>query len=596
MSILGIELSPNVVGLSILLTALALGNQEAFAQTTRHESQRLAAAQAGQTYKLNIPSKSLLAALADFTAATGTQVVRADAEALTGQSQPVSGTFSAVEALKLLLGDTGLTYRFTTASTVTLERVAPPAPKPARDLKQLTAPEPQPEPAITLPQVTVQDTRDKGYVATQSSVGTKTDTPLIETPQSIAVVTREEMDARNVQTDAEALLYTAGVWAQPFGGRQNLQNPFFYMRGFESAFGGSYVDGLVSPVNYRYEPYGLERVEILRGPTSALYGQSDPGGLINRESKRPTTEPLREIQFQGGNYNRLQGAVDLSGPIDSEGQFLYRLTTVYRNSDAAVKYHFDQTLPDDRAYVAPALTWRPSPNTSLTLLGSYLRDNAVQENSFLAPDFHLTHIRLSQRNFDDFNYHQYALGYLFEHRFSSAWTFTQKLRFADLKYDYLSLGQDTLLDDGHTVSRFADGFLQKRNDLTLDNQLQVKFATGPVDHRALFGLDYQNLKETVGFIFGEAPNLDTLNPDYHQQIETPEPYLKLASRSSTVGLYFQDQLKFYERWVLTVGGRYDWNRGQVEDKLFGGTIKTRLRQETANLLTGRALLISQILV
>ena len=126
-----------------------------------------------------------------------------------------------------------------------------------------------------------------GFVPSRSTSGTKTDTPILEVPQSVSVVTRAELDARGVQTDAEALTYTPGVLAQPFGGAQHQQNPFFYIRGFPSAFGGSYVDGLVSYVNYRYEPYGYERYDVLRGPNSTLYGQSDPGGLVNRVSKLP---------------------------------------------------------------------------------------------------------------------------------------------------------------------------------------------------------------------------------------------------------------------------------------------------------------------
>ena len=124
-------------------------------------------------------------------------------------------------------------------------------------------------------------------------------------PQSISVVTRDELTNRNVQTDPQALFYTPGIWSQPFGGNQNLNNPFFVIRGFQSAFGGSYVDSLVSSVNYHYEPFGIERYDILRGPSSSLYGQADPGGLVNRISKRPTEripgrDAARDRQFRPG--------------------------------------------------------------------------------------------------------------------------------------------------------------------------------------------------------------------------------------------------------------------------------------------------------
>src|SRR5262249_17928345 len=204
----------------------------------------------------DIPAQPLSGALRAFGQQSDLQVT-ADAALVQGLSgSRVQGRMSPRAALRALLAGTGLGAEISNDRTVLLTK--------------------NPEGAVRLDPIGVEGAAEpqnalqspQGFVATQSSIATKTDTPLLETPQSISVVTRDEMDIRNAQSDAQVLLYTPGVWAQPFAGDQNQSNPFYYIRGFSSAFGGSYVDGLVSPVNYRYEPFGLERVDIFRGPTS----------------------------------------------------------------------------------------------------------------------------------------------------------------------------------------------------------------------------------------------------------------------------------------------------------------------------------------
>jgi len=418
---------------------------------------------------------------------------------------------------------------------------------------------------VTLPTVKVTSTREGlytpnyGFVATQTATGTKTDTPLVEVPQSISVVTRGQLDARNAETDSEALLYTPGVFAQPFGSSFDQLNPFYYIRGFPTAAGGSYVDYLASPVNYRYEPYGIDRYDILRGPTSVLYGQSDPGGLINRTTKRPLAKRAHELRLQAGSYDWKTVAGDTTGPVDQDGKLLYRFTFLYRDANNTADFDLGPTLPDNRLYIAPAVTWKLAPDTSFTLLGSVLADDAGQAASYITSDYVVTHISTNRPGMSNVNYKQHYIGYEFEHKFDNTLTFRQRFRHSYMDFDTISLGQWAVGDP----YLFGSGFSENRSDFVLDNNLQKLLITGPIRHTILLGFDYQHLWDKVQFKynFDDYVLFDPFNPDYS--------YLRFPLRvedeqnitSNLYGLYFQDQMNIYERWVLTLGGRFDWARG-----------------------------------
>ena len=163
--------------------------------------------------------------------------------------------------------------------------------------------------------------RFDGYVATRSGTGTKTDTPLIETPQSITVVGANEINIRKAQSLAELLSYSASIL------QRNGQDPTsdgLIIRGFASGArdGSMYRDGkryLVNGFDGTQEPFGVERVEVLKGAASLLYGASAPGGIINSVSKRPTTESINEIGLDLGSFNRKQLTADFAGALTDDG-------------------------------------------------------------------------------------------------------------------------------------------------------------------------------------------------------------------------------------------------------------------------------------
>ena len=224
----------------------------------------------------------------------------------------------------------------------------------------------------------------KGIVATRSATGTKTDTPLIETPQSISVITADRVQQQAATSVSDALGYTAGVRANVYG--VDTRFDWLSIRGFDAYLPGFFIDGMLARNNntwavWKVEPYGAERIEVLKGPPSVLYGQANVGGMVNVISKRPLDEPLNEVQVRVGNNKRFEGMFDFSGPATKDGTLLYRLTGVVLDTDTEVDF-----TSQERVYVAPAITWRPNSRTSLTLLGQYLKEDDVPNNRFLPPE------------------------------------------------------------------------------------------------------------------------------------------------------------------------------------------------------------------
>lgn len=426
-------------------------------------------------------------------------------------------------------------------------------------------------------EVSVTDPVD-GYVVNESLSGSKTDTPLIEVPQSISVINRDEFVARAAQSITQAVAYTPGVVSGMFG--PSTRDDYFNLRGFE---GTQYLDGtrLMNSSNsyaqLRVDPYGMERIEILRGPSSVLYGQNAPGGLVNMMSKRPTDTPFHEIQFLGGSFDRVQGSIDLSGPVAERDDLLYRLVALGRDSDTQVDY-----VEDDRYFVAPSFTWKPGDATSFTFLSHYQKDETGSAMQFMPyqgsvlgnPNGKIpTNRFLGEPGFDGYEREQFAVGYALEHRFNKVLKARQNLRYAHVEselkgvFPYNSSG---FLDDNFRLIDRDVSFYQDQTDtFTLDNQLQADFATGSVQHTFLSGVDFRHFTggRQNGSVWGAATNFDVFAPVYGQPFDdvmggsstfsTPNISQRFDQELDQVGFYGQDQLK-WKQWIATVGVRKDW--------------------------------------
>lgn len=419
-----------------------------------------------------------------------------------------------------------------------------------------------------------------GYVAKHNLSATKTNTPIIETPQSLSVVTSDELEDRQAETLSQALSYTPGFTSQPTS--FNRTSDRFRIRGFdvESATGGSLRDGLRLQNNSYdgvQEPYGLERVEVIRGAASVLYGQLSPGGMVNGISKRPTQQPLRELNLQVGSNDRKQLSADFSGPLAGSDTLSYRLTMLSRNSDTQQDH-----INDDKLYIAPALTWRPNEDTSLTLLSFYQKSDTrfsaplpyqmvegVGDGAFKIgrSDF------IGEPDYDDMNGEMSAIGYEFEHNFDEHTRISHKLRYyeADVKWNYLQIQpSDAAVNfsasTGTLLRRYSDRHERSRG-VASDTNVESKWNFGPVDYTLLVGLDGYDTSYDSHNFRASAPALDLTTYDYGQPVVVNrDPSRDRGSQIDTLqkGIYLQNQFKFGDKWVLLVGGRHDWADQQQE--------------------------------
>ncbi len=435
------------------------------------------------------------------------------------------------------------------------------------------------------------------FVAKTSAAATKTDTPILETPQSISVVTREQLDKRDVKTVVEALQYVPGIYTHPGGKDPRFDQ--YQIRGFDAQGNGAFRDGLKelgSAANFnhfRTEPYGLERIEVIRGPSSVLYGQIAPGGLVNAITKRPTSETLREVQGKIGSNDLFDGAFDLSGASDPSAEFMFRLTGLVRDSDAQVA-HFADFVPDDRVFIAPSFTWRPDDNTTFTLLTDFQRDKSG--NAFpvslvtLGPGFTLPArdakalpLYLGDPSFNKFDQEQFRIGYQFEHRFNETFTVRQGLRYGEVDLDYRYLTGNAVVGAPSTFNRLAVSIGEETSSFTTDNQLQAKLSTGGVKHTILTGVDYQRFGLESETRRNAGPSLNINNPVYWQVVTPPTTLVASTDQSADqTGIYAQDQAKL-DGWLLTLGGRYDWATVDTLNR-----ISNRRTKSNDEAFTGRA--------
>lgn len=449
--------------------------------------------------------------------------------------------------------------------------------------------------------------------ARQSATGTKTDTPIQKVPQSISVVTAEEMALHQPKSVKEALSYTHGVAV----GTRGASNTYDYLiiRGFaaDGQSQNNYLNGLKMQGNFYndavIDPYMLERAEIMRGPVSVLYGKSSPGGLLNMVSKRPTTEPLKEVQFKAGTDSLFQTGFDFSDALDDDGVYSYRLTGLARSANAQQKGAEEQ-----RYAIAPAFTWRPNDKTNFTFLSYFQNEPETGYYGWLPKEGTVEPLPNGKRLPTDFNEgaknntysrNEKMIGYSFDHEFNDTFTVRQNLRFAQNKVSQKSVYGYGMCSDplyssnpssspcanvpqsqwGHTLTRQYVIDNEKLENFSVDTQLQSKFATGSVDHTLLTGVDFMRMRNDIDSWFGYAGsvapsdiyNLDRSDFDFGAHPNPSGPYRVLLKQKQT-GLYVQDQAQ-WDKVLVTLGGRYDWadqssfnrdygNKSERDDKEF----------------------------
>ena len=518
-----------------------------------------AAAPARKAY--DIPPGALEGALNRFGRESG--ILLSFPAALTAglQSEGLRGSFTVQEALLLLLRGTGLAAVAQPNGSHTLVWRAEAA-APARA-------------EATMPEVVVGAGRETatgpagGYSARRSASATKTDTPIIETPQAIAVITAEQLATLKPTSIGDAIAYTPGIVADA-----GYSNSFdvFYSRGFRlsDTSGGVYRDGLkfggAGWASGQQETYGLERIELIKGAASVLYGAAAPGGVLNTVTKRPGADMVNEVKAAAGTLGRRELAADLGGAIGSE--WTWRVTGVARNDGTQIAH-----IPNNGRYLAPALKWQPSPDTSLTLL-AYLheRRTAYQyplpvEGTLLASPYgKLPRGRfIGEPEFDRQDARQHGLAYLFEHAFTPQTRLRHGVRFMKSENHVQFTGlEGTVGTDPRMQYRAAYDEWERTSGVSSDTSIEHQWSGGGMTHTTLVGIDHARHKPESEWSLASLAPLDIFAPVYGARpgpMELVAPY-STRSKSRRTGIYVQDQMKLEQRWVFLLGGRQDWARDE----------------------------------
>jgi iron complex outermembrane receptor protein len=417
---------------------------------------------------------------------------------------------------------------------------------------------------------------DSGFVPYASNAGSKTNALLIEVPQSISIVNQREMESRGVITVNEALRYTPGIQADEYGVEPRFD--WLKIRGFDAQTFGIFRDGMrFNSLAGKLDPFELESVEILRGPSSVLYGEIPPGGLINQVTKRPTSERSTTIEGSFGAYDRRQGGFDTTGSFDHARMFQYRLLGLVRNANTQTN-----VTPDDRRLIAPSLTYHPDERTNVTLLADYQHDGSRWSQFLPASGTLLANpngvIPVStfagEPGFDKVTRDQGSVAYTGDHLFQDGWNVHSNYR-----YQYIDLKAQAIVGNGFdgtsttNISRYLFATPNTNRFNTVDTRALRRFSTGAWEQTVLFGYDYQHINQraTGYYLFGVG-DLNIYTPVYGQTtIPTGAPYQNNNSLLQQHGLYAQDQIKYLNHLVFTLGARQDFAKNDITNFIAGGS-------------------------
>lgn len=436
----------------------------------------------------------------------------------------------------------------------------------------------------------------EGYVAKATATGSKTATPLKEIPQAVSVLGRDEIDDRGAQKVDEALRYTAGVLAQPFGADSDTN--WLFIRGFQATQTGTFMDGLqlqsYSFGGFYIDSFLLDRIEVLKGPASVLYGGSNPGGVVNYVSKRPTDDSFTRLEGGIDSFGTgylgfdVDGAGTLTGGSDgSQGGVDYRVTGRLYGGDGYTDFS-DQLL----GTISPSITWKPDEATSLTILANYTHLEKTHEGGSFLPYFGTVEdapfgkidreFNYTEPDLDRYDREQGSIGYEFSHEFDNGWTVRQNARYSRAQieevalypFGYLGFATEPAGTD-YSLERINFGHDTTVDNFLVDNQIEGKFDTGALNHTLLVGADYKFFRidqiqastNSSAFAVDPSTPIDPTDPDYGADQGTRVPYLDEVYTQNQIGVYVQDQIRFGDGWLVTLNGRYDEFWGDRDDRL-----------------------------
>ncbi|MDQ1846771.1 TonB-dependent siderophore receptor [Gemmobacter fulvus] len=432
-----------------------------------------------------------------------------------------------------------------------------------------------------------------GYTAELTATGIKSGVPLTEVPQSVSVVTAQELADRDPVQIEDALAYSVGVTASPWGVDDRYDQ--FLIRGFDLGTSGIFRDGLTNKVQnfsgYKIDPFMVDRIDVLKGPASVLYGANDAAGMVNIISKRPVFERFTEARLAYGSHNTREAGLDTGGVLDTAGTLAWRLTALSREGANAVK-----GSQDDRDLLALGLTWAPSDATSITFLGHYQKDN-LAPNSFLpvaGEDYDAALGDLpesfvnSQSPFNRFATEQVSFGWQAEHAFSENLTLRQNSRYAKQRTEYRHLYFNGMIQPDYTPDPDTMNFAafvvpEEATTIATDTQLEYRSSFGGAESTLLIGADISRQVLDGTSAWSNPYSIDIANPNFDFPVAMPGVSSDRKASVDQKGLYVQEHLRFANGVTVTGGVRRSWNENEVEDNLTGTTSRQKDNATTAML-------------
>lgn len=419
----------------------------------------------------------------------------------------------------------------------------------------------------------------------------KSSVPLAETPQSITVVPRTVLDSEQAQTLADALHNVPGVVANQYG-RRGWDD--LIIRG-QVASDSLYLDGLRTSASNRVaeQLFGVQQVEVLKGPASLLYGLVLPGRLVNMVSKRPKPEASAALDVTVGSYGLRQASVDMGTPLSQNGKAALRINALAMNSDDATDHVWFRNR-----YIAPSLSLDLGPRTDFTLLASYQERSYIRQQGLPLAGSVLPnpngaidrHRFIGEPGQDPYHGYESRIGYAFSHRFDNGWTVNQNFRYQEFSLNGLLIANNSFSRNQRTLSRTVTRQHYDGDTISLDTNAQKTFATTLGKHELTVGMDYLRSREDALSYNCSIAALNVYAPVYGASVSCPA---KARTHTDTtvrsVGIYLRDQIALGERWRLVAGLRHDNAASYGEDRLAGSR-----NDNSASALTGSAALMYEL--
>lgn len=405
----------------------------------------------------------------------------------------------------------------------------------------------------------------------QTQFATKTATSSNNVPQSVSVITRRHLDERDPKDIAETLSYTAGA-SGGYRGENGIIEMSVRGIGFKSDGGGqpTFLDGLRYPASLEVSPYAVDRIEVLKGPSSVLYGQANPGGLVNISLKEASGSNENEVMFKAGTGMLIEGGIDLDRAVNDE--WAYRIVGDVKQ----VNWQAGDVAQQRSLTLAPSLRWKPNEQTEWKLKAFYERQPEAGDRNFLVRKGTVDAVEgrripydffAGSKNFHNFNNRKAHIGHRFSHDFGNGFSIEQNLRYGQYADNWKTLVVWNA-GEGSKLIRKARRFEDGSRDLLVDNRLRWQGIVGTAKHDVLFGIDYANRRADLKGWLGDALFIDWRNPAYGVSVDEPPLSNDETTKIKQTGVYVQDQIQ-RGKWHFLAGGRYDRVKRNYSDNLHG---------------------------